>query len=464
MIGSPIDRAWRLSATVRPYLAPALRHAGWFGFFLILAPVVGPRGYGLFMLAFAAIALIEALLIETASAALDRAAVLDEKHWATALVTMMVVGTAVSLVLSACASTVGAIVGEDGFGDMFRSLATLPLLGSLTVVPSVALRREGRATTVSAANAAGFAAGGGIAVALAWAGAGAWSLVAQIIVGRLVECTVLWAIPGERIGLAWSRRHFAELARHIDGRAMAGLWPAVADYAPCLVVGATLGPTATGLYMLASRLGRVLVDIFFTDVVTAPRDAVAHACRVVLPTVLASILLPIALPPMLDLRWWGAVLPAQIFTLGALPAAIAFVGTVGGGRATGHWRRQAAQALGSIAAIILMAPLGLAPVAATTVGYASVVAVASLWPSWRRPRAGWRTALVPAVRPCVGATAAGFALAALADPIGLALPAIPALCLLTATGWLLYRLVRGGPIGAAHPLPPAALTAPMVDG
>jgi hypothetical protein len=328
----------------------------------------------------------------------------------------------------------------------------------------VALRREGRAAAVSAASVAGFAAGGGIAVALAWAGAGAWSLVAQIIVARLFECTVLWGIPGERIGLVWSRRHFAELAGHIDGRAVAGLWPAVAHYAPCLVVGVTLGPTATGLYMVAARFGRVLIDVFLAGAVAAPREAVERACRVVLPAVLASTLLPIALPPILDLRWWGAVLPAQIFMLGALPAAIAFVGTAGGTHAIAHWRWQAAQALGSIAAIILAAPLGLPAIAATTVGCASVIAVVSLWPSWRKPRAGWRAALVLGIRPCAGATAAGFVLAMLADPIGLVLPAIPALCLLTATGWLLYLLIRGGPSGAAAPLPFAALTAPMVDG
>jgi hypothetical protein len=464
MIDSPIDPAWRLPARVRPYLAPALRHAGWFGFFLILAPVIGPRGYGLFMLALAAIALVEALLVETASAVLEGAAVLDEKHWSTALVTMMVAGTVMSLALCASAGTIGAVVDEDGFGDMFRSLAMLPLLGSLTVVPSSALRREGRAAALSAASAAGVAAGGGIAVALAWAGAGAWSLVAQIVVGRLVECTVLWGIPGECTGITWSRRHFAELAGRVDGRAVSRLWPAVTAYVPCLLVGAILGPTATGLYMLAARLGQVLFDIFLTGAAVVPREAVERACRVALPAVLASTLLPIALPPILDLRWWGAVLPAQIFVLGALHAAIAFVGAVGGEREGDHQRRQAAQALGGIAAIALAAPLGVVAIAAASIGWASVIALASLWPLWRKPSAAWRAALVPAIRPCAGAMAAGFLLVTLADPAGLALPPMAALCLLTAAGWLLYLVIRGGPTGSVHPLSPAALTAPVVDG
>jgi O-antigen/teichoic acid export membrane protein len=386
MIEPPIDRAWRLPAAVRPYLAPALCHVGWFGFFLILAPVVGPHGYGLFMLALGAIAMVEALLVAPASAALEGTVVLDERHWSTALVTMMVIGTAVSLALCASASTIGGIVGEDGFGDMFRSLATLPLLGSLMVVPSSALRREDRVAALSAASAAGFAAGGGIAVALAWAGAGAWSLVAQIIVGRLVECTVLWGIPGERIGIIWSRRHFDELAGRVDRRAVAALWPAATAYVPCLLVGAILGPTATGLYMLAARLGQAFADIFLPSVVVALREAVERASRVVLPTVLASTLLPIALPPILDLRWWGAALPAQIFVLSVLPAAFAFVGGAAGEEREDDRRRwRAAQALGGIAAITLAARLGLVAIAVATIGWASVVAFASLWPFWRKP-------------------------------------------------------------------------------
>jgi hypothetical protein len=80
MIESPVNRAWQLPAAVRPYLAPVLRHVGWFGFFLVLAPVVGPHGYGLFMLALSAIALVEALLVETASAALEGADKSIEDH------------------------------------------------------------------------------------------------------------------------------------------------------------------------------------------------------------------------------------------------------------------------------------------------------------------------------------------------------------------------------------------------
>jgi hypothetical protein len=148
--------------------------------------------------------------------------------------------------------------------------------------------------------------------------------------------------------------------------------------------------------------------------------------------------------------------------LSAVPAAIAFIGAVGQERDAGP--RQAGQVLGGMVVVAFAASHGLVAIAMATVGWGTVVALASAWPLWRGQSAAWRAALFPAVRPCAGAAAAGFLLVKLADPIGLALPAMPALCLLIALGWLLYLAVRGGPIGTTHPLPSTTLTAPVVDG
>src|SRR5258707_2684486 len=99
MVDAPLEPLPRAAAALRPYLEPALRHAGWFGFFLMLAPIVGPRGYGLFILALSGIAIAEALLAEPAIQALVDLAVLEARHLSTALVTVVAAGAAVSLML-----------------------------------------------------------------------------------------------------------------------------------------------------------------------------------------------------------------------------------------------------------------------------------------------------------------------------------------------------------------------------
>jgi hypothetical protein len=50
-----------------------------------------------------------------------------------------------------------------------------------------------------------------------------------------------------------------------------------------------------------------------------------------------------------------------------------------------------------------------------------------------------------AVRPCLGAVAAGILLLLLAEPVALRLAPVPALCLLTGSAWLIYLVIRGEP-------------------
>ena len=450
MVEIPVDPPQRPTAAPYPYLAPILRHAGWFGFFLILAPEIGPRGYGVFMVALSVVAIVEGLLAQTAAAVIEKFAKLDELHWSTALVTLMSIGAALSLCLSTGAGWVGALFDHDGTAEMVRSLAVLPLLGALAVVPTAALRREARSIAPVAASAAGLAAGGGIAVALAWAGAGPWSLVAQIVVQRLVECTVLWAIPGERIGLGWSRRHFVAFAGAVDRRALASGGLAAARYMPYLLVGLTLGPSATGLYMLVSHLSAALIELPLAGSHSASaRESVERGCRVVLPAILASCLLAIAVPPVLDPRWWGAVLPAQLLVLGALPAALIYVRGAWGQRSDEALRWRVILAFGGVAVTALVVSQGLVALAAAQLVWVAAVALAGLWPLRRVDGMGWRVA----IRPCAGGAAAGALLLAIAEPVGLTLASVPALSLLIAAGWSLYLLIRGEPRGTAQPLP-----------
>jgi hypothetical protein len=431
-----------------------VRHGGWFGFFLILAPVIGPREYGLFLLALSGVAIVSAPLTKSESRILANAATLDDRHWSTALVTLIAAGAAVSLIVAGIGAAVGSWVDDALFRDLMRSLTVLPFLEALAVVPRAALRREGRPAALEAASAAGVAAGGGIAVSLAWAGAGAWSLVAQIVVHRLIECLVLWGIPGKRIGILWSPRHCAELCRMVDWRAATAALAEVQRYAQLLLVGLVLGPTAAGLYMLAVWPAAALSECVLAGAPRgSPRDIVRHACRVALPMTLASLQMAVVLPPLLDLRWWGAVMPAQIALFGAIPAALFVVRAARGESPACRAKCRAFRAVGAIVLTGLVAAQGLAAVTAANLGWA--LAVATLWPTpWTR-WSDWRGILGTAVRPCLGAIAAGIVLLPLAEPIALRLAPVPALCLLTGLGWLVYLIIRGDAGPSTPAAPPA---------
>ena len=226
-------------------------------------------------------------------------------------------------------------------------------------------------------------------------------------------------------------------------------------YGPCLIVGTTLGPTAAGLYMLASRIAEAVSDTFLARAASLVGDSLSEfarrACQAIPPAVMGSAVLAIALPSLVDLRWWGAVLPAQILLLGALPAALAFVrtGCVDSGATEARW--QTLQMLGGVAAVAFAAPFGLVAVAAAALVPAMALAIASLWPIQRRLGAKSHPLLAAAARPCAGAGIGGLLAYVLAGPIGLALDPVPGLCLLIASGWLCCLLIRGEPAVTVRP-------------
>jgi hypothetical protein len=170
------------------------------------------------------------------------------------------------------------------------------------------------------------------------------------------------------------------------------------------------------------------------------------ACRVLLPAVLASGLLAIALPPLIDLRWWGAVPPAQLLVLGTIPAAIILCGRSAAGGATGA-RWSAVEALGGVAVVALLAHDGLVAMAAGNLAWLSAVAAAGLWWTHRHSAAEGHGLFRIVLRPVGGAALAGLFLWFVATPVALELAAIPALSLLAASAWLCYLFVRDAPCG-----------------
>lgn len=429
-------------------IEPIVRHAGWFAFFLMLSPIIGPRGYGIFAMALSGVAIVEALLVEPVAAALCGIEPLEGRHLSTALVSAAGAGAAISLLIYLAAGQLGAMLDEAPFGDIVLSLSLLPVLGGLSAVPIALLRRRGKAGPLVAVTAAGLAAGGGVALAMAWAGAGPWSLVAQIVAQRFVECAVVWGMAARRVGLTWSRPHFDALLRTFGLGSLYQAWPTVSRHGPCLLIGLALGPIATGLYVLASRFAEVGNDILMAWPKPARRallvdwahEMVQPLRHVALPAILSSLLLPIALVPIVDLRWWGAILPAQILLLTAIPTAAstaraAAVGT----RNEARWR--ALETIGGVAAAGMAAPYGLTAAAAAVLAYEICVALAGLRPIRREFGAGWLRVLAGAGRPLAAAVATGLILLPLVEPVALALAPVPALCLLGGSGRLCYLLL-----------------------
>lgn len=100
---------------------------------------------------------------------------------------------------------------------------------------------------------------GVVSIALALAGAGAWSLVVGQLAGALALSVGVWLVHPFRPGLTISRRHIAPMMRFGSGIVAVGLLGQAAKNFDYVVVGGKLGATALGVYYLAFRLPELVI-------------------------------------------------------------------------------------------------------------------------------------------------------------------------------------------------------------
>src|SRR5581483_2533536 len=260
-----------------------LRHGIWLGCFLVLAGHLGPRDYGVLVLAAGGATIVEAGL-RAVVARLAR----DGRRDGGRLTAAVAAGTAVSASLYLGAGAAAAMFDDPALADLIQTLAVLPLLGALAAAPEAALRRERRWRALAAASGAGAAAGGALALWLAGQGAGIWAPAAQLVVQRFGETAALWLAAGRRLPRAGGGRDAGAPGGRLDLAALAAALPAVARRGPALIVLGVLGPVAAGLFFVALRLGEALADI-----VAAPlRDGAARRLD---PRLLLAAAVPAAL-------------------------------------------------------------------------------------------------------------------------------------------------------------------------
>jgi PST family polysaccharide transporter len=100
---------------------------------------------------------------------------------------------------------------------------------------------------------------GAVAIALALAGAGAWSLIVGQLAGALCQSVVFWIVYPWRPSFVISRAHLRPMLSFGLGIVAVGLLGQGAGNFDYLVVGAKLGAVALGVYYLAFRLPELVI-------------------------------------------------------------------------------------------------------------------------------------------------------------------------------------------------------------
>lgn len=315
----------------------------WLLLFLILAPILGPKPYGLFTIVMAFIGFCELVIVGGSVEALLTVPVATDSHLRTANLVTLFAAIIAGGAAFAAASPMASFFNAPELEQMFRVMAPLPVISALTAIPVAVLSRNMQFRALALRSIIGLLSGGILAVGLAWYGAGVWALVAQVLAQRCVELAILWASAHTRLGFEWSASHFRDMRGYaISVVVSKGMFWAGSQI-PRIILGWYLGATDLGLFSLAGRLIEVVNQVFivphtliarltlrrFADEPTGFAQAFQLTIRqiaiVSFPVCCGlTAVMPTLFAAFLDQRWQAGVWAAQITILTGIPATFYF--------------------------------------------------------------------------------------------------------------------------------------------
>jgi PST family polysaccharide transporter len=412
--------------------------------FAVLAPILGPRPYGVFAIVMVFVGFCEWILLEGAVEALVTVDDLDHKHTTVANLVNCLVAIALGVTIAAFAPLIASVMRDGEIRDVIWALAPMPLLSSLSAVPIAVLRRALKYKQLAVRSIAGLTIGGVFGIVLAVAGAGVWALVLQVLAQRIAELVIAWIAVPVRFGVRWSAPHFHQLRPVAMNVFTARMMSLVTGQLPRLVLGYTMGATDVGLFALGSRFLEIIVH---TTVV--PRTSVGrielraekigseefernyikmlrHASLLAFPFSLGTAaLIPQLFHLWLNKDWQAGIVPAQLIVLSGVPMVwlYSFDAALLAGNLSSVFRKMAnLQGVTVAATVLCAAPFGLTitclalairpwallPIIALMFRHATKIPV--------------RRALLPSLHSLIGAVIMAAALVSLpfAPPTGLA--------------------------------------------
>ncbi len=263
---------------------------------------------------------------------------LQPAHLRTGFTLSVLLGTFLGGLLWLLAPAVADFFHQENLTGILRVLALVFPLQGLAVVAESLVQRELRFRLLGFLELAAMAIGyGGVGIALAFAGWGAWALVAAHLCQNTLKTILLLAVQPHPKRPLLQGRAFRELLFFGGGFTIARFSNYLASQGDNLVIGRWLGPVALGIYgrayqlmqAPASLLGQVLDRVLFPAMarVQDQREKLAAAYRrgvalIALATLPASAALLLLAPEMVQVllgeKWDAVLAPLQILAAGML--------------------------------------------------------------------------------------------------------------------------------------------------
>ena len=358
-------------------------------FFVILARLLSPSDFGLIAAALVVVNVATLAATTGLRTSLIQAPELSGRQVETALGMQLCLGLLVFGSVAALAPQISEAFRIDGLAPVLRVMAGAYFIRSLSLGDALLMRELRLGTLALIETVTYFLGYGGVGLALAVSGWGAWAIVGGTLAQALLRTGALYAVAGHSIRPRMSVRELRPTMSVGIGATFSQLADLVAWEGDNFVVGRFLGVSALGFYERAYRLmivpaglfGIALWQVLFPSVssMRTETEALRHMFRLS-STLLAVVTLPISaflivcgskvVPVVLGAHWLPMVRTFEVLSVAMFFRATYFVTDsliLGTGRAWAHLRRRAIFGVTVVLAAVLGQRWGLVGVATSVV-------------------------------------------------------------------------------------------------
>lgn len=239
----------------------------------VIAGILGPEAFGTVALAIVFLLFSQLFLEQGLTTTIIQRDGLDRRHLDAAF--WMVQGTGAVLFVGTLglAGWWADVNNAPDLQGVLLALSPVILIEALTVVQQALLQRSSEFKLLATRANTAAVIGGVVGVVAALAGAGVWALVAQQLVTKAIALILLWVVGSWRPGLRFSRGAVVDLwgfsTRVFVGKA--GTF--AQSQLDSIFIGVSFGPLAVGLYRMALRISRTIVDALSQPVALASLPA-----------------------------------------------------------------------------------------------------------------------------------------------------------------------------------------------
>lgn len=232
----------------------------------VLAALLGPHAFGVVAMAVIFIGFMYLLLEQGVAAALIQRRNLETKHLDSAFWMNLILSLVLALMSIALSSWWAGLNQVPELAPIICVLAAAIPIRGLTIVQEAYLKRQMDFRSLAIRGNVAALGGGLVGLALAFGGAGVWSLVAQVISAQVIGLVLLWKLSAWSPRLVFSWTHLRDLLGFSSGVFANQIGSFLTRRTDVLLMGLFFGPVAVGVYRLAHRLPDTVFSMTTTPV------------------------------------------------------------------------------------------------------------------------------------------------------------------------------------------------------